>query len=487
MLYNPPMPRYDSFSVGEYGERVCIFRWEEGGPFYAEIQGKRRVIKLPQGRRIRNAKDGRQWALEKHRELKRGAPEYSLGTLFAQYLEHRTPLKATAQGRKADARLIAMWTRVLGPTADPLSTSRGDIDHFIQRRGLGMIDAWGVARSPANKPARGISRRAKPGFVDVGSSGTGGDPNSAISATAGSQLATSGVRPRTVHADLQWLRGVLRFGLRDRCPIAAQDIAMRKIARELKQTAEPRRPVATQERYAAIMKHLDSEGADAKAGRGRRGAVRRCGSPLLTPAEGSAGIDPDQRPPSNSPRTEKENEPFRFGYLSQVLVLVAGTGHRLSEILHLRYADLDLKAEPFGAIRWRAENTGNKARLDRTIPITLVVRESLSAYMAEHPGIGEAWLFPAPRKPHQPVHRSVADKWLRLAERQAGIQPQPGSLWHAYRRKWATEKKHLPATDVAFAGGWKNTRTLQAVYQQADPQGVLRVVLDTAELREEKG
>jgi hypothetical protein len=43
-----------------------------------------------------------------------------------------------------------------------------------------------------------------------------------------------------------------------------------------------------------------------------------------------------------------------------------------------------------------------------------------------------------------------------------------GSLWHAYRRKWAIERKHLPLKDVAAAGGWKDVNTLLEIYQQPD-------------------
>jgi hypothetical protein len=66
----------------------------------------------------------------------------------------------------------------------------------------------------------------------------------------------------------------------------------------------------------------------------------------------------------------------------------------------------------------------------------------------------------------------------------AGLEPQQGSLWHAYRRKWATERKHLPDADVAAAGGWKSTVTLKTAYQQADSETILRVVLEGHELRE---
>jgi integrase len=238
---------------------------------------------------------------------------------------------------------------------------------------------------------------------------------------------------------------MLRYALGDRCPIGAEDISLRKIARELRQTAEPRRPVATQDRYEAIMKHL---------------------------AESHSA----------------------YGYLRELLVLVSGTGHRLSEILSLQWADINFDAEPYGSIHWRADAVGNKARIDSTVEINPAVRAALKRIQQERPGIEGAWLFPRTRRPKgkrekadaKPIHRSVADKWLRMAEKGAKLQPQPGSLWHAYRRKWATEKKHLPAADVAAAGGWKNARTLQNVYQQSDPAGVLRVVLDQSELREER-
>jgi hypothetical protein len=42
-----------------------------------------------------------------------------------------------------------------------------------------------------------------------------------------------------------------------------------------------------------------------------------------------------------------------------------------------------------------------------------------------------------------------------------------GSLWHIFRRVWATERKDLPLKDVAAAGGWRDTSTLLR-YQQPD-------------------
>lgn len=70
----------------------------------------------------------------------------------------------------------------------------------------------------------------------------------------------------------------------------------------------------------------------------------------------------------------------------------------------------------------------------------------------------------------------AVSKWLREAEKLAGLQTQQGSLWHAYRRKWVTERKHLPDVDVAAAGGGKDGESLKTAYQQADQGTMLQAV-----------
>ena len=57
-----------------------------------------------------------------------------------------------------------------------------------------------------------------------------------------------------------------------------------------------------------------------------------------------------------------------------------------------------------------------------------------------------------------------------------------GGLWHPWRRKWATERKGMPIRDVAAAGGWTETRTLLASYQQSDDCTLQRVVLEAPKL-----
>ncbi len=76
-------------------------------------------------------------------------------------------------------------------------------------------------------------------------------------------------------------------------------------------------------------------------------------------------------------------------------------------------------------------------------------------------------------------------KLLRcMAKLCGGVPKQSGSLWHAYRRKWATERKHLPNVDVAAAGGWSALASLQTCYQMADSQTMFKVVSSPARLSE---
>ncbi len=56
------------------------------------------------------------------------------------------------------------------------------------------------------------------------------------------------------------------------------------------------------------------------------------------------------------------------------------------------------------------------------------------------------------------------------------ISTLDGSLWHAFRRLWASERKGLPVKDVAAAGGWKGVSTLIECYQQPDEDTLRDVV-----------
>ena len=75
---------------------------------------------------------------------------------------------------------------------------------------------------------------------------------------------------------------------------------------------------------------------------------------------------------------------------------------------------------------------------------------------------------------------------LAQAEKLAKLPHLERGGWHAFRRKWATERKHLPNVDVAAAGGWAGTETLVRCYQQADDATMLAVVLGAGQRREKQ-
>jgi integrase len=172
-------------------------------------------------------------------------------------------------------------------------------------------------------------------------------------------------------------------------------------------------------------------------------------------------------------------------YLSEILDIVNGTGRRITPVCSLRYQDLRLDQREYGAICWPADT--DKVGKETVVPISPEVRAALDRVLEERPGIGAAYLFPSPVDPDLPVRYERASRWLLKAEELAELPKQDGTLWHAYRRKWATERKHLPDVDVAAAGGWTETSSLKRCYQQADEATMLEVVLGGGQLRESRG
>jgi hypothetical protein len=254
------------------------------------------------------------------------------------------------------------------------------------------------------------------------------------------------VRARAVANDLEWLVWVLNWAVK------WQDENGRYVMREnpargypIPKEKNPRRSVVTQDRFEKIRKVSDRVTMEVRRSR-KRLKVR--------------------------------------SYLSELLDIVNGTGRRISAVLQLRYEDLRLKQGAHGAIRWPADT--DKMGQEWVTPINAQVRRALDRNLAERPGVGRAYLFPSPRNPARPVSKDLASAWLEEAERLAEVPKQAGSLWHAYRRKWATERKHLPDQDVAAAGGWSDLTSLKTAYQQVDGATLYRVVSEPAELREEK-
>jgi integrase len=243
---------------------------------------------------------------------------------------------------------------------------------------------------------------------------------------------TKPVRQRSVHADLALLRTALRWA----CTVRELDglpwlnrnpLEGLRFERE----RNPVRPVASFEQFEAT-----------------RAGLRR-----LAAAPGS---------------TSSLRE--RWTRVELALVLAEGTGRRRGSIVALSWDDIDFIA---GMIRWRAEH--DKKGHEWLVPAPAPLLEELRDFH-QRLGAPDGRLFPSVRHPKQPIPPAMLSQWLAVAEDAGQVPKLVGGLWHPYRRKWASERMHMPLKAVADAGGWKDTATLLTCYQHTDDAMLLAVM-----------
>lgn len=259
--------------------------------------------------------------------------------------------------------------------------------------------------------------------------------------------ATGKVGPRSVAQDLAVLRTMILWACKVREPDGSRLLAENPLkGMQLPVEPSPVRPVATYDRFIAVRTAMKRMAKDATSEIARTRWVR----------------------------------------VELALVLAEAAGRRIGSIRGLRWADIDFD-EP--SITWRKEF--DKRRREQKILIPTELADELRSFRAQLEAFGDGWLFPLETK-DGPWDRKVFDRLLREAEKAAKtddgkpLERLRGALWHAYRRKWATERKHLPAVDVMAAGGWKSRQTMETCYQQATDAGVLEVMASPVKLRERK-
>jgi len=171
--------------------------------------------------------------------------------------------------------------------------------------------------------------------------------------------------------------------------------------------------------------------------------------------------------------------------------LIEALGWRVTAIGELIASDVDLVRSPkapHGRIRKRGEV--DKEGVDMWVPLSDSARAAVDAVLRANPVIGARPLFPAPKaqrgRTAAPWSRYHARDLLERAESAAELEALDGSDFHAYRRAWATARKHLPAADVAHAGGWRDLRSLERSYQRVDDETLLAVVTEPRKLRDVK-
>lgn len=218
---------------------------------------------------------------------------------------------------------------------------------------------------------------------------------------------------------------------------------------------------------------------------------------LAVPQEKNA-----KRPVASQERYEKTlavaDRVTTDGRLRTMLVLARTTGRRVNSIAQLRASDVLRTAEQLeralaaagldvrqasawtsGAIRW--SEASDKMGFEAVAPISREAREALDRYLADRPRVGDVPLFPSSTDATKPVPKVMAGWWLRKAERLAKLPHMARGGWHSFRRMWASERRHLPAQDVAAAGGWRSLNVMRSAYQHAEADVVLRVVENAPE------
>lgn len=157
------------------------------------------------------------------------------------------------------------------------------------------------------------------------------------------------------------------------------------------------------------------------------------------------------------------------------LVLARETGHRITAIRLLRWADVDLSAK---LVTWRAET--DKIGYEHKTPLSAAALSALDgagavAALVGYAAAGDAWIFAGADA--KPVSRHVLNAWWRRAAVRAKLPAGERFGWHSLRRQFATELKGTPLRDLAELGGWKSTKTLLECYQRPD-QETMRQALE---------
>lgn len=248
---------------------------------------------------------------------------------------------------------------------------------------------------------------------------------------------TKGVRQRSVQADLSLLRQMLRWACTVTAPGGGRWLESNPLQGvRLERERNPARSIATYDRVlklrSALRDWIDATG------------------PVVVRA--------------------------RWQRLDLAVALAEATGRRRGAIVSLRWEDFDFQR---GTICWRAEH--DKTGAESVVPMPEEFMSELRRFRTAMGAISGP-LFPSVRHPGNAMPATMLDQWLRAAETGAGLPKLKGSLWHAFRRKWATERKDLPLCDVMAAGGWKDHATLLTCYQQADEASMLRVMASPAKL-----
>ena len=400
--------------IEEHGVRIRLF--ERGGIIYRDIALGRTVSASGQSRTAHSVKS-------------MGHPDRELAERQAKELAKRiAEARLTGQDLRSISlgQVFGLYFRLKAPTLSPKWRGAAEM-----RRDL-FEACWG-----AEQPVEDISRVHVDRFCQ--------ERRSSRLAPDRQGRKIEAVRDGTLDGDFRWLSSVFNWARRHK--EGGRRLVQENPLHDLEWPKEknPRRPVASHERYVKTLANADQVDP-----RGRL----RCILALARYAGRREGAIYALR----------ASDVLRSPQAVRAAIADAGMDERLAE--HM----------PHGAVRW--SDASDKMGLLFVSPLSVPAREELDRYLLPMlpPASKDAPLFPSDEDPNIAIRTDVASRWLLKAEAEAGLPKLRGGIFHPFRRLWATERKHLPDVDVAAAGGWRDTRALKLSYQQADPASVLRVV-----------
>lgn len=164
------------------------------------------------------------------------------------------------------------------------------------------------------------------------------------------------------------------------------------------------------------------------------------------------------------------------GPMKHIILVGINTGMRLSEILGLRWDEVDIKGR---SITIPAERTKNKEAREIRLNSTMI---ELFQQLKLNRG-GQEYVLPNPET-GKPFNKSISHGWKRLLKR-AGVQP---GRFHDLRRTFITRAAKAGANvkDIQVMVGHKDFTTTMKVYAQATKEGQQRVA-DLANFSEPAG
>jgi integrase len=259
---------------------------------------------------------------------------------------------------------------------------------------------------------------------------------------------TKDVRQRAVQADIKLLKQALYWA----CSVTRPD-GTRMLERNplqyvrVKGEHDVQRPIASLERFEATREAM-------------RGFQQRYGEESRT-----LGKKLDRA------RAERRHHGWIRAELA--LVLLEATGRRRSSIIGLQWSDFDFAT---CRITWRPEH--DKKRRTSVVPYPSSLFDAMRDFQRRLGAVG-GHLFPRQAETATHAPRELISQWIRTAEVGAGLPKLKGGTTHPYRRKFRSEKRHLPTKSVAIAGGWSDVATMERCYDLPDDADVLAVTSDT--------